>query len=160
MDDQLQTQSLEIAELLPILIRRLFLLETEGPTADLPVAQLRACGLLRSGQRSMSELSRDLGISLSAVTQLADRLERSGLVERVTERGDHRIKCIQLTDHGRQVVGDRARKRTERIRAVLSRLSPEDRQMALDGLKALSNAAQDTGSDVTDLVSAVESAVC
>ena len=48
------------------------------PADDLPLAQLRVCSLLVGGDRSISCLSRELGITMSATTQLADRLERTG----------------------------------------------------------------------------------
>ena len=46
--------------------------------AELPLAQLRVCGMLYDGPHPMSVLSRELGVSLSAMTQIADRLERAG----------------------------------------------------------------------------------
>ena len=46
--------------------------------AELPLAQLRVCGVLCDGPRPMSAVSRELGVSLSAMTQIADRLERAG----------------------------------------------------------------------------------
>lgn len=152
MDSNTQEQANEIAEALPRLVRRFFALETEGPAAELPVAQLRVCGILHSGQRTMSALSRELGISLSAVTQVADRLERSGLVERVVEEGDHRVRCLQLTDHGRQVVEQRKKKRTQRILEVLRDMSPEDRDLAVAGVRALAEHAADSTAPHRDAV--------
>ncbi len=53
-------------------------LRTDGddPVAELPLAQLRLCNVLARGPRPMTEISREIGTSLSAVTQIADRLER------------------------------------------------------------------------------------
>ena len=141
MDNNLHEQALEVAEALPRLVRRFFAIETEGPAADLPVAQLRVCGILQSGQRTMSALSREMGISLSAVTQVADRLERSGLVERVVEAGDHRVKCLQLTGRGREVVDARNTKRVQRILDALNEMNPEDRDLAIAGLRLLARTA-------------------
>ncbi len=79
MDNSLYEQALDIAEAVPKLIRRFFAIETEGPGADLPVAQLRIVSILYSGRQTMSALSSQLGISLSAVTQVADGLNVPGL---------------------------------------------------------------------------------
>jgi DNA-binding MarR family transcriptional regulator len=150
MDSNLREQALEVAETLPKLVRRFFVIDTEGPTAELPVAQLRVCGILASGQRTMSALSKELGISLSAVTQVADRLERAGLVERVVEGGDHRVKCLQLTECGRQVVERRNAARAQRIADVLTRMDSAERELAVAGLKALARQTTDgneAGSD-------------
>jgi DNA-binding MarR family transcriptional regulator len=85
-DDEIELQAAEIEQLLPGLARRLFAVDPDHPLADLPVAQLRVCGLLfQRGARTMSQVGEELSISLSAVTQLADRLERAGLVARTAE---------------------------------------------------------------------------
>src|SRR5262245_55471890 len=83
--------------LLPAVARRLFTLDE---ASEMPVAQLRVCSILQSGPRSMSSLSEELNISVSAVTQIADRLEKAGLVERVAESGDRRLRNLRLTETG------------------------------------------------------------
>src|SRR5262245_13251689 len=65
-------QARELSSLLLGLTREL--LVVEDATVDLPLRQLRVCALLFDGPRSMSSLSRELNVSLSATTQLADRL--------------------------------------------------------------------------------------
>jgi DNA-binding transcriptional ArsR family regulator len=58
------------------------LLYVEDRTSDLPLRQLHVCATLYDGPLSMSKLSRKLGVSLSAMTQIADRLEAAGMVAR------------------------------------------------------------------------------
>ncbi len=89
----------QIASLLPALMRQLFMLD-DDLAADLPLAQLRVCAILRDGPHPMSVLSRELGVSLSAMTQIADRLERAKMVSRVAEDSDRRVRCLQLTQKG------------------------------------------------------------
>ena len=62
-----------VASELVILGRYLFAGD-DDPIAELPLAQLRVCGILYHGRRSMS-VSKELGVSLSAMTQIADRLD-------------------------------------------------------------------------------------
>ena len=145
MDSELHEQAAEVAEMLPKLVRRFFALDTEGPTVDLPVAQLRVFGILRGGPRAMSALRAELGISMSAVSQIADRLERSGLVERVVEASDHRMRRLQLTKHGREVVDARIGRRVEKVLDALGKLSAEERGIAVRGLQVLLDAATDAG---------------
>jgi len=54
------------------------------PAVELPLAQLKVCSLLYGGPLSMSAWA-ELGVSLSAMTQIADRLERARLVKRVNQ---------------------------------------------------------------------------
>jgi DNA-binding MarR family transcriptional regulator len=97
----------------------------DDPIAELPLAQLRVCGILYHGRRSMSALSKELGVSLSAMTQIADRLERSSLVQRVGQESDRRVRSLQLTDRGENILRHREQTRTRRACAALSQLSPD-----------------------------------
>lgn len=63
-----------MTELLMSLMRDIFAVDDQA--SELPMRQLRVCAMLYEGSRSMSSLSRELGVSLSAMTQIADRLER------------------------------------------------------------------------------------
>jgi DNA-binding MarR family transcriptional regulator len=44
--------------------------------------------------------------SPSGTTRIADRLEKDGLIVRDTPRENRRIVRVQLTDHGRKVLGE------------------------------------------------------
>ena len=94
-------QAKTIASLLFALVRRLAVADHD-PVGDLPLAQLRVCGILHGGPRPMSALSRDLSVSLSALTQIADRLERADLVQRVAEGSDRRAAQSALDAAGRK----------------------------------------------------------
>ena len=69
----LAEQAADLTDLLPRLMRAMFTLDDSDPTMELPVAQLRVCTLLDPGPRTISDLAKELGITVSAVTQLADR---------------------------------------------------------------------------------------
>jgi DNA-binding MarR family transcriptional regulator len=132
-------QAQTINSLLPVLMRRLSAFD-DDPVAELPLAQLRVCSILTEGARPMSALGRELGISLSAVTQIADRLERTGLVRRVAAGNDRRIKHLQLTEQGEKIMYHREEERVNRVRAVLEHLPPEARQNVLASLETLMHA--------------------
>jgi len=139
----LSTQATTAASLLLVLTRELF--SSDGsPHATLaeqmPLAQLRVCGILYRGPRPMSTLSRELGVSLSAMTQIADRLERARLVKRVADAADRRIRCLQLTERGQKLMQSREEVRNRRVRSVLEQLSPEARSEVLAALETLGEA--------------------
>ena len=112
----------------------------EDQVSELPVAQLRVCGTLFRRARPMSVLSRELGTSLSAMTQIADRLERACLVQRVAEGTDRRIKCLQLTPRGEKIMRAREDSRIQRVLAVLEHLSPTERKEVLKSLEMFMSA--------------------
>ena len=73
--------------LLPRLMRGLSPPERSSPGGkdvidELPLGQAPPLRGDREGPRAMSALSRELGVSFSALTQIADRLERVRLVKR------------------------------------------------------------------------------
>jgi DNA-binding MarR family transcriptional regulator len=129
-------QAKEIVALLPAVMRGLFRLDDDLAT-ELPLAQLRVCSLLMEGPRSMSILSREVGVTLSAMTQIADRLERSRLVKRVPEGTDRRVRCLQLTPRGEHLMHRRDNERQQAAEAALRQLSPQARTELLKNLDGL-----------------------
>jgi DNA-binding MarR family transcriptional regulator len=140
--ETLQRQAALLEQLLPQLMRHLFALDPEHPAMELPLAQLRVCTILQSGPRSISALGEELDTSVSAVTQIADRLERAGFVERVAEPDDRRMKKLQLTPHGAEVMRSRREARVRRAQQALATLSPESREAALHAVRVLLDAGR------------------
>ena len=133
----LTAEAQAIAAMIPRLAREMAPHESD-PAAELPLAQLRVCGILLSdGPRPMSSLSRELGVSLSAMTQIADRLERVRLVTRVATGGDRRVRCLQLTARGQKMMHQRQSARVRRVMTVLEHLSTESRGQVRAALETL-----------------------
>ena len=72
----------------------------------LPAAQARLLCMLAAGPRRMSELAGLLGIEKAALTGLADRAERRGLVARTAVPGDRRAVSVALTPEEARVDHD------------------------------------------------------
>ncbi len=125
-----------IASLLPAIMRQLFAVD-DDLASELPLAQLRVCGMLYGGPRPMSAMSRELGVSLSAMTQIADRLERTRMVKRVSQGDDRRIRCLQLTPHGKRIMRVRESDRVRRVSVVLRHLPAKTRKEVLGTLQRL-----------------------
>src|SRR5438128_6688935 len=149
-EDTLLTQAADLEALLPKLMRRLFTLDPSHPANELPVAQLRVCTILQAGPRTVSAISEELGISVSAVTQIADRLERAGFVERVAGQDDRRMKRLQLTLHGAEVMRSRRERRVRGAAAALEQLPPAARAEVLHALHVLLDASLAIAPRVTE----------
>ena len=121
------------------LSRQVFVAD-DDQVSELSLAQLRVCGSLFRGPQRMSALSRELRMSLSAMTQIADRLERARLVQRVAEGTDRRIKRLQLTPRGEKIMRIREDSRIQRVLAVLQHLSPNRRDEVLNSLETFISA--------------------
>ncbi|MCK9230544.1 MAG: MarR family transcriptional regulator [Syntrophales bacterium] len=82
------------------------------------VAQSGILFLLKQKEgRTMTEISRILGIDNSTVTGLTDRLEKAGLVRRQNNPNDRRISHLQITEKGLR--------EADRARVVIHRVNDE-----------------------------------
>ena len=135
--DLLHEQASELEQLLPALMRHLFILDPDSPTAELPFAQLRVLTILQAGPRSVAVLRVDLGVSFSAISQIAARLERRGMVDRVAGVQDRRTRHVQLTARGAEIMAMRREARIQRIREALGHLTPDEREAVLKSVTIL-----------------------
>ena len=143
-NETLQRQAEELECLLPRLMRRMLTLERDHPATELPLAQLRVCTILQGGPRTLSAIGEELNISVSATTQIADRLERVGLVERVCGQDDRRTKKLQLSPTGANMMRSRREQRTLHAARALTQLNPKQRVAALHALQSLMEAVNAT----------------
>jgi len=147
-NDFLAAQAAHLERMLPEIARRLFTPGDEAsgqsPLSDLPNAQLKLCYLLVDGRLTVSQVADGLDISASAVTQLADRLEKAGLVERVAAEpeGDRRSRYLALTPYGADLMAARRRWRAARVEAALAHLPEEDRARLLSAVETLLDACR------------------
>lgn len=136
---ELWGQAVELERLLPVLMRQIFTTDPDHPTTDMPFGQFRLCVLLHSnGPRTMSHIGDDLGISVSAVTQMADRLEKGGIVERQTSaEGDKRVRTLCLSAYGLELMDSRMAYRLHRAHETLHCLEVSERASVLALLERL-----------------------
>jgi DNA-binding MarR family transcriptional regulator len=89
----------------------------------------------------MGEVAKALDVSVSAITQIVDRLERRQYVTRGNDPSDRRTYTLALTASGKaQVLALRALQ-TESLEDVLARMAARDRKHVVKGLQALVEAA-------------------
>src|SRR5215475_13228987 len=106
------------------IVRQLF--GVDDSMLDLPLRQFKVCLALYRESRSMSEIGRELNLSPSAVTQVSDRLERRGLIERVFLDEDRRVRKLRLTKKGQQLVRLREQKQLGKIAELLESLDHDE----------------------------------
>src|SRR5204863_5406271 len=88
------------------------------------------------------------GASQSGMTQLVQRMERQGLLERWSDPDDGRASLVMVGEAGRQMWDGREAVRHERIAEMLGAVSPDDQvalwlaaQVAVRILKQMRDAA-------------------
>lgn len=114
-------------------------LENEGVTSS----QERLLTLLHlKDGTTQSELQQDLLIKPSSVTKLIDVLEHKGLVTRISDARDGRIKTIHLTEKGKQLEKRLWQIKDELEVEILSSLSNQQRDLLIQLLNEIKNNLQ------------------
>lgn len=75
---------------------------------------------------TLSALANFLGISNPAVSQLIEKLVRSGLVIRIDNPADRRGKLLKLTDEGKKIVSQAKIAHHEWIQSLAETIDPEE----------------------------------
>jgi DNA-binding MarR family transcriptional regulator len=80
----------------------------------------------REGPAKLTALAAAEGIGQPAMTQLIQRLQRQGLVERLGDPDDRRVALVALTELGTELLAQRTAQRRQRLSRLLATLSSED----------------------------------
>jgi DNA-binding MarR family transcriptional regulator len=101
----------------------------------------------REGPTRLTELARMDGVSQPAMTQMVTRLEREGLVRRVSSTDDRRGVLVEVTDAGVDLVRHRRAELGEALQELIAELAPEEQKAVVTALPALARAIKDRTSD-------------
>ncbi|AGA70514.1 transcriptional regulator [Desulfitobacterium dichloroeliminans LMG P-21439] len=93
--------------------------------------------LYEFGPLTMGDLGKHLFTACSTATDLADRLERFGLVERKRDARDRRIVRMHLLAKGRKTVEVVMNERYRFLKEVLTEYTSEEHETMLESLKRL-----------------------
>lgn len=98
--------------------------------------------LYHKGPIKLSEVGRHLLLTSGSVTYVMDKLEKQGLVKRVSCPEDRRAIYAHLTEEGRERIEAIFPAHAECLRQVLSGLSAEEQEIATVLLRKLGHHAQ------------------
>lgn len=82
--------------------------------------------ILHEGPLRLTALAAAEGISQPSVSQVVQRMERQGLVTRVSDPEDGRASLIALAEPGRDLLARRRADRRERLTDLIATLPAED----------------------------------
>lgn len=86
------------------------------------------------GDRPLAEFARALGSDPSRISEVVARLERRGLLRRVTARGDHRVRHLTVTADGAAALS-RIGERLVVTSPLIARLTDRQRHQLVSLLK-------------------------
>ena len=87
-------------------------------------------------------LARHLGVKASTLSAAIARLAELGYITNTPAETDRRKREIRLTARGAEAISDTSVLDAKRVRAMLSKLKPDERKAALRGLALLAQAAR------------------
>jgi DNA-binding MarR family transcriptional regulator len=112
-------------------------------SVELTMPQLKALMSVAMNDGATSgQIAKKLGVGLSTITGIVDRLAEQNLVTRGEDADDRRITRVRPTPRGRTLVDELLRYRNEAISAVLSELDAEQLQVVETAFTYLIQAAQ------------------
>jgi DNA-binding MarR family transcriptional regulator len=130
--------SADLLEVVTLLIRGL------SENRALSLTAVSVLGTLeRGGSRRITTLAASEGVSQPSMTQLIQRLEQRGLVERTSDPSDGRVALVSLTGGGVQALADRRRLNAGRVADFLAGLPEDDVRALADALAAVLPAIRD-----------------
>ena len=117
-------------------------------SVELTMPQLKTLICVRKTNGATSgQIANTLGVALSTITGIVDRLAEHDLVSRHEDPRDRRITRVLPTPRGQQLVDDLLQVRNEAITALLSRLTSEQLQTVETAFQYLTQAIDQISSE-------------
>ncbi len=105
---------------------------------DITPPQLDALLVLREfGELTMGELCGRMFLACSTATDLIDRMERNGLIERVRDTNDRRVIRLRVLDKGSVVIGEVLEARRLYLSTILTEVDVPDKERLIQSLEQL-----------------------
>ena len=110
--------------------------------SSISMAQLRTLMHLHfHGVCQISDIGIDLDVSAPAASQMVDRLVNMGFMERAEDPEDRRVKRINITERGRELVHNGIEARLKWMQDLANNLTPKQQSEILNALRTLTDAA-------------------
>jgi len=91
----------------------------------------------RIGSCGVTEIGEHLSVTSAAASQMLDRLVQQGLVLRAEDPEDRRVKRIELTQEGKQILEEGIRARQGWVDDLASALTESEKQTTISVLSML-----------------------
>lgn len=92
---------------------------------------------------NMSELSKNLKLTMSATTSIIDKMRELKLIKRHHSEDDRRIVLVTLTKNGKMLISKISRDRLAVMKEIFSVLSEKEKELYLELIKKIYNSLKD-----------------
>lgn len=135
--DNMDKIAVEIADVFSIIYRNMIRRKDDNLDFNMSGQTALISVLNRRGRCQMSELGRLLLVTKPNITFLVDKLEKEGLIRRVSDEKDRRVTNVELTDKGKEAAGKNKTVVIDRIKDALSKLDGNELEEIEGLLEAL-----------------------
>lgn len=111
--------------------------------APMSTVEAHALAVLRAAAVTQRTLGERLHLTKSTTSRLVDQLTARGWAHRAPDPHDGRAHRIELTETGRRVADNAARRRSDRLSALLEKIPKAQRPAVTRALRALEEASRD-----------------
>ena len=87
---------------------------------------------------SMGELCKMANIKMPSMTEVVDRFEKEGILERIRNNEDRRVVKVKMTAKGKKMHKEVLKKRADELTKIFGVLTTKDRTKLVDSLKNVS----------------------
>lgn len=120
--------------------KRLVMRRRDHPlfTTELTIQQLRMLLVLGTdGPMPTHEFAEELGTGVTTVTGMVDRLAARGMVRRVPDEHDRRVRRVELTEQGREFYDTLDQFGRDERRRILAQLEPRILDNLIEATEAI-----------------------
>lgn len=93
--------------------------------------------LYHKGDQPLQQIGGKILLASGSITYVVDKLEQKGYIRRVACPNDRRVTYAQITENGKKFIEDVFPEHENRIHQLMSELSLEERETAIQLLKKL-----------------------
>lgn len=105
---------------------------------DITTPQFNALLLLAEhGDMTIGDLGNKMYLASSTATDLIDRMERNGLVERIRDTNDRRVVRLHMLDKGDQMIQEVLENRKRYLDNILSQVAEQDKEVLVKSLQSI-----------------------
>lgn len=87
---------------------------------------------------SMGELCKMANIKMPSMTEVVDRFEKEGILERIRNNEDRRVVKVKMTAKGKKMHKEVLKRRADELTKIFGVLTTKDRTKLVDSLKNVS----------------------
>lgn len=99
--------------------------------------------LYHKGRQPLQQIGNKILLASGSITYVVDKLEKRGLLNRVSSPTDRRVTYAEISEEGAAFMSEIFPEHEKELHELMSALSPEEKEAAIELLKKLGRSIKD-----------------